>query len=137
MHPGTALRHRRPVRLPSGRALRCRSDSLGWRRGVGIAPTGNGWRILLPRLGELGFDLVVASRSSIEWRKSTHRTHVGDELPHLIVGDATTKGRHAVGPALDDGGEDVLGCAAVDPDVVHQGGTLSAAAIGVAAVAIE
>src|SRR3954447_6788485 len=102
MHPGSALRHRRPGRLRRGRALRCRTDSLGWGQGVGIAATGNGWWILLPRLGELGFDLVVASGSCIEWRQPTHRAHVGDELPHLIVRDATTKGRHAVGPALDD-----------------------------------
>src|SRR5215204_5949020 len=68
---------------------------------------------------------------------AAHRAHIAGDLPNLIVRDLAAERRHAVRPTLADRVDDVLDRAAIDPDVVDQRRPGAAAAIGVAADAVE
>src|SRR3954453_11922621 len=81
--------------------------------------------------------VVVAARRGVLRGVAAHRTHVGGDLPNLVVRDFSPERRHAVRPALADRMHDVLDRAAVNPDVVHERRPRSAAAVGVAADAVE
>src|SRR4051812_32024973 len=68
------------------------------------------------------FDL---QRIRTHWRcglrfESSERTDVCDQLLDLELGNAAFPCRHPVRSAFDDGVVDVLGVAAVDPEVIHQ-----------------
>ena len=47
------------------------------------------------------------------------------------------KRRHAIRPAIDNGGKNIRRLSAVDPDVVHERGTLVAASLRMTAAAVE
>src|SRR5256885_2558202 len=104
-----------------------------WRR-----DEGRGRMSLVARLFRLPeHHMVVARGPNCFALQPAESTHIGDELPHLIVGDFSAEGRHAVGSALRYRCEDVLRITAVDPLVVSQRRPNSAAAMRVATGAVH
>src|SRR5690348_6148467 len=81
--------------------------------------------------------MVAASGRYVGAQLSAERAHVGNDLPSLVLGNASAPCWHAIRTALHDAGEDVGRLASIDPLVVHQRRTNSATPIGVAAYAIE
>ena len=80
---------------------------------------------------------IGARGCNIGRKLATHRADVSDEFPDLVVGNLALEGRHAVGAALNDIAVDLLGAAAVDPLIIHEGGADASTAVGVAADAVE
>src|SRR5436190_8138268 len=79
---------------------------------------------------------VGAARRDVLAQLAAHRSHIGDELPDLVVGNASAERRHAVRPAFDDRSVDRLRLVAVAPLLVHQRRAHAAAAVGMAAAAV-
>src|SRR3954469_8560817 len=88
-------------------------------------------------LGRARMHVVVARGRRVLRHVAAHRAHIAGDLPDLVVRDLAAERRHAVRPALADRVDDVLDRAAVDPDIVDQRRPGAAAAIGVAADAVE
>src|SRR4051794_23020001 len=61
-------------------------------------------RVLRRRAGEG----VGPARRDVLAQLAAHRSHVGDELPDLVIGNASAERRHAVGAAFDDRSVDRL-----------------------------
>src|SRR5215217_8311705 len=88
-------------------------------------------------LGRARMHVVVARGRRVLRHIAAHRAHIAGDLPDLVARDLAAERRHAVRPALADRVDDVLDRAAIDPDVVDQRRPGAAAAIGVAADAVE
>src|SRR4051812_44897737 len=86
----------------------------------------------------LGVHVVIAAGGGIaRCGQAGHAADVSGDLPDLIVGDFAAIGGHAIGPAFDDGGENLLGLAAVNPFLIHERRAHAAAAVCVAADAVH
>src|SRR5215204_4117609 len=81
--------------------------------------------------------VVVAAGRRVLWHLSAEGVDVGDQLPDLLAGDAAAERRHSVGASFDNGGVDLLGLGAVDPLVVGERRADAAAAVRMAAAAVE
>src|SRR4051812_11427570 len=81
--------------------------------------------------------MIVARRGRSAGSEGPETPDIRDELPDLGIDDFPAKRWHAVRPAFDDRSEDLLGRTAVNPLVIHQRGTHSAAPMSMAANAIE
>src|SRR3954447_630191 len=88
-------------------------------------------------LGRARMHVVVARGRRVLRHIAAHRAHIAGDLPDLVVRDLAAERRHAVRPALADRVDDVLDRPAIDPDVVDQRRPRAAAAVGVAADAVE
>ena len=83
--------------------------------------------------GDLRGRVVRFRRDRLRQRQ---RSHVGGQLPQLLVGHLAAPGRHAIRPAFDQRLMDLLQAAAVDPHVVHEIRTHAAAAVRMAPRAV-
>src|SRR5689334_6109088 len=93
---------------------------------------------LVARLfGFLEHHVIVTCGANGLALQAAQRAHIGDELPHLIVGNLAAERGHPVRPTFDDCREDVLRIAAVDPLVVSEWRSDSTAPMGVAARAVH
>src|SRR5438309_1322782 len=88
------------------------------------------------RLRLLALHMIGARRSDVHRQLSAERTHVGDELPHLILGNFSGERRHAVRPTLHDGVVDLSGLRAVDPISVDERRAYASAPVSVTSRAV-
>src|SRR5690242_13105679 len=77
--------------------------------------------------------MIIARGAYVFAQLTAERSHVGDDLPDLLVGNFAAKGRHSVGTAFDYSCMNLLGGAAVNPFVIHQRRAHAAAAVGMTA----
>ena len=82
-------------------------------------------------------EVVITSRGRGLRLEPAHGAHIGGELPDLIVRYLAAERRHPVWAAFANGLDDVLQRTAVDPAIIHEGRPEIAAAVGVAAIAVE
>ena len=80
--------------------------------------------------------MIVAIRGDILRQQPAKRSHVGSELPDLIVGDLSAEGRHAIRPPLENAVINLIGLVAVAPFVVAQRRADAAPAVRMAADAV-
>ena len=80
--------------------------------------------------------VVAAGRSGLR-RQRPEGPDVAGQLPDLVRRQPVAEGRHAAGPAVADRDEDRDRDRAVAPPAIHQRRSERAAAIGMAAVAVE
>src|SRR5205823_9130241 len=88
---------------------------------------------------QIGADvhMIFARRAHRRSFKAAERPNVADELPHLLVRQLALEARHAVGTSFDDGGEYLRRITSVDPLVVHERRTNTAAALEVTSRAVH
>src|ERR1041384_687567 len=75
--------------------------------------------------------VVIARGAYVFTQLTTERAYISNQLPDLLIGNFSAERRHAVRPPLDDGRVNLLGSAAVNPLIVHQGRSHAAAAVRV------
>ena len=103
----------------------CEQDCV--RRSLGLLRhAGNSVRDLFRsgRLRRFYIHLVGAVRRNAFGQQTRHRPDISGDFPRLIFRNAIAKRRHAVRPALHDGGKNISRLAAVNPVAVHQGGPM-------------
>src|SRR3954466_2525958 len=81
--------------------------------------------------------VVVTSSSDRLALKTPEGADIRGQLPHLVIGNPAFKRRHSTRTTLNDRGKDVLRVATIDPLVVGERRTDSAATMGVTSAAVH
>src|SRR5438105_3739299 len=75
--------------------------------------------------------VIVPGRAHRRAPQSAHRSHVSDNLPHLLITEFPLEAGHSVRTAFDNRVVDLSGIASVNPLVIYQRRSNSSAAVEV------